>query len=160
MIYLVSRNKALFSPENYSQVDFDTALSILKPLTLVQLDTETEGLNCHSKGILTIQLGNRDNQVVFDWTTLSSNEKEQLKEYLENPDIILLGWNLAFDLCFLYKQNIWPKNILDGKQVIQKGVGFFWGETQKSDWEDTIEIFEKALETDFDHYDVVYSCWW
>ena len=52
------------------------------------------------------------------------------------------------------------KNILDGKQVIQKGVGFFWGETQESDWKDTIEIFEKALETDFDHYDVVYSCWW
>ena len=119
MIYLVSRNKALFSPENYSQVDFDTALSILKPLTLAQLDTETEGLNCHSKGILTIQLGNRDNQVVFDWTTLFSNEKEQLKEYLENPDITLLGWNLVFDLCFLYKQNIWPKNILDG-MIIDK----------------------------------------
>ena len=93
MIYLVSKNKALFSPENYSQVDFDTALSILKPLTLVQLDTETEGLNCHSKGILTIQLGNRDNQVVFDWTTMLAEEKEAYKNFMES-DKLFVGHNL------------------------------------------------------------------
>ena len=112
MIYLVSRNKALFSPENYSQVDFDTALSILKPLTLVQLDTETEGLNCHSKGILTIQLGNRDNQVVFDWTTMLAEEKEAYKNFMES-DKLFVGHNLMFDLTFMYKQGIYPKHIYD-----------------------------------------------
>ena len=157
MIYLVSRNKALFSPENYSQVDFDTALSILKPLTLVQLDTETEGLNCHSKGILTIQLGNRDNQVVFDWTTLSSNEKEQLKEYLENPDIILLGWNLAFDLCFLYKQNIWPKNILDG-MIIDKLIFLGYPHTLTIDQYSNQFGYLKVISKDgTGHYELSYS---
>lgn len=43
MIYLVSRNQSLFSPENYTQIDFKTALSILLPLTQVQFDTETQG---------------------------------------------------------------------------------------------------------------------
>ena len=157
MIYLVSRNKALFSPESYSQVDFDTALSILKPLTLVQLDTETEGLNCHSKGILTIQLGNRDNQVVFDWTTLSSNEKEQLKEYLENPDITLLGWNLAFDLCFLYKQNIWPKNILDG-MIIDKLIFLGYPHTLTIDQYSNQFGYLKVISKDgTGHYELSYS---
>ena len=157
MIYLVSRNKALFSPENYSQVDFDTALSILKPLTLVQLDTETKGLNCHSKGILTIQLGNRDNQVVFDWTTLSSNEKEQLKEYLENPDITLLGWNLAFDLCFLYKQNIWPKNILDG-MIIDKLIFLGYPHTLTIDQYSNQFGYLKVISKDgTGHYELSYS---
>ena len=157
MIYLVSRNKALFSPENYSQVDFDTALSILKPLTLAQLDTETEGLNCHSKGILTIQLGNRDNQVVFDWTTLSSNEKEQLKEYLENPDITLLGWNLVFDLCFLYKQNIWPKNILDG-MIIDKLIFLGYPHTLTIDQYSNQFGYLKVISKDgTGHYELSYS---
>lgn len=43
MIYLVSRNKQLFSPEHYAQVSFEEAMKILEPLVLVQLDTETEG---------------------------------------------------------------------------------------------------------------------
>lgn len=94
-------------------------MAILEPLVLVQLDTETEGLDCHTKRLLTIQLGNKENQVVFDWTTLTDNEKKSLKEYLESPNITLLGWNLAFDLTFLYVQNIYPKHIIDG-MIIEK----------------------------------------
>jgi len=94
MIYLVSRNKGLFSPENYKQVEFHGAMEVLYPLTLVQLDSETTGLDCHSKEILTLQLGNKENQVVFDWSTLSKNEKNQLKEYLES-ERTFIGWNLS-----------------------------------------------------------------
>lgn len=43
MIYLVSRNNQLFSPERYAQVSFEEAMAVLEPLVLVQLDTETEG---------------------------------------------------------------------------------------------------------------------
>lgn len=43
MIYLVSRNKRLFSSEYYTQVSFKEAMTVLEPLVLVQLDTETEG---------------------------------------------------------------------------------------------------------------------
>lgn len=112
MIYLVSRNQRLFSPKKYEQIDFSEALPILLPLQTCQLDTETMGLDCHTKELLTVQLGCSDNQVVFDWTTLNNSEKAQLKKYLES-DRLFLGHNLMFDLTFLYKQDIWPKHVYD-----------------------------------------------
>lgn len=88
-------------------------MKILYPLRVVQFDTETMGLDCHTKALLTIQLGNKHNQVVFDWTTLTTEEKKILKDYLES-DRLFLGWNLMFDLCFMYVQGIWIKNLWDG----------------------------------------------
>lgn len=114
MIYLVSRNKSLFGSSYYKEVDFSTAIQVLQPLKLVQFDTETQGLDPFTKKLLTVQLGNRENQVVFDWTTLTAEEKLQLKEHLESDNIILLGWNLLFDLGFCYVNDIWPKHIWDG----------------------------------------------
>lgn len=113
MIYLVSQNRGLFSPEKYKQIEFSGALEILLPLKIVQFDTETMGLDPHTKELLTVQLGNKENQVVFDWTTLSVLEKRILKDYFES-DRVFLGWNLMFDLGFLYVNDIWPKHIWDG----------------------------------------------
>ena len=112
MIYLVSQNRGLFSPEKYKQIEFSEALEILLPLKIVQFDTETMGLDPHTKKLLTVQLGNKENQVVFDWTTLGVLEKRILKDYFES-DRLFLGHNLMFDLTFLYKQDIWPKHIYD-----------------------------------------------
>lgn len=113
MIYLVSQNRGLFSPEKYKQIEFSEALEILLPLKIVQFDTETMGLDPHTKELLTVQLGNKENQVVFDWTTLGVLEKKILKDYFES-DRVFLGWNLMFDLGFLYVNDIWPKHIWDG----------------------------------------------
>ena len=123
MIYLVSRNRNLYSPENYKDISFKEAMAILYPLKEVQLDSETMGLDCHTKALLTLQLGCTENQVVFDWTTLTKEEKQELKEYLES-DRLFIGHNLMFDLTFLYKQDIWPKHIYDtmlGEQLIYLG---------------------------------------
>ena len=114
MIYLVSKNKSLFGSKRYKEVPFEEAMKVIEPLKLPQLDTETTGLDEHTKRILTIQIGNKVNQVVFDWTTLTISEKNKLKEYLESDDRTFLGWNLMFDLRFLYSVNIWPKHIWDG----------------------------------------------
>ena len=70
-------------------------------------------MDAHSKALLTVQLGNKQNQVVFDWTTLTKEEKLKLKDYFES-ERLFIGWNLMFDLGFMYKQDIWPKNIWDG----------------------------------------------
>ena len=113
MIYLVSQNRGLFSPEKYKQIEFSEALEILLPLKIVQFDTETMGLDPHTKELLTVQLGNKENQVVFDWTTLGVLEKRILKDYFES-DRVFLGWNLMFDLGFLYVNDIRPKHIWDG----------------------------------------------
>ena len=113
MIYLVSHNKSLFQTDKYVEATMKQAMSVLLLLKLCQLDTETKGLDCHTKALLTIQLGNKDNQVVIDWTTLTPREKQIVKNYLES-DRLFLGWNLMFDLTFLYVQGIYPKHIWDG----------------------------------------------
>lgn len=118
MIYLVSHNKSLFQTDKYIEATMKQAMSVLLPLKLCQLDTETKGLDCHTKALLTIQLGNKDNQVVIDWTTLTPREKQIVKNYLES-DRLFLGWNLMFDLTFLYVQGIYPKHIWDGMIVEQ-----------------------------------------
>lgn len=118
MIYLVSHNKSLFKTDKYIEATIEQAMSVLLPLKLCQLDTETKGLDCHTKALLTIQLGNKDNQVVIDWTTLTPKEKQIVKNYLES-DRLFLGWNLMFDLTFLYVQGIYPKHIWDGMIVEQ-----------------------------------------
>ena len=123
MIYLVSKNTSLFSPVKYKTINFDRAIDMLNLLREVQIDTETEGLDCHTKKTLTIQLGCTDNQVVFDWATMTQEEKIKLKEYLES-DRLFIGHNLMFDLTFLYKQNIWIKHIYDtmvAEQLIYLG---------------------------------------
>ncbi len=113
MIYLVSHNKSLFQTDKYIEATMEQAMSVLLPLKLCQLDTETKGLDCHTKALLTVQLGNKDNQVVIDWTTITLREKQIVKNYLES-DRLFLGWNLMFDLTFLYVQGIYPKHIWDG----------------------------------------------
>lgn len=118
MIYLVSHNKSLFQTDKYIEATMEQAMSVLLPLKLCQLDSETKGLDCHTKALLTVQLGNRDNQVVIDWTTLTLRERQIVKDYLES-DRLFLGWNLMFDLTFLYVQGIYPKHIWDGMIVEQ-----------------------------------------
>ena len=113
MIYLVSKNKRLFTSDKYQYISFKGAMEILLPLILVQFDTETKGLDAHTKDLLTIQLGCKKDQIVFDWTTITKEEKYALKEYFES-DRTFLGWNLLFDLGFLYVNDIWPNNLWDG----------------------------------------------
>lgn len=123
MIYTVTRNRNLFSPDNYQVVSFEEAMKVLEPLQYVQADTETQGLDCHTKGLLTLQLGCTKDQVVFDWTTLLPKEKMALKDYLESDRTFILH-NAQFDLTFLYVAGIYPKHIYDtmiAEQLIYLG---------------------------------------
>lgn len=123
MIFLISKNRELFSNNSFTECTVDSALEWLSKFKEIEVDTETKGLDCHTKELLTIQLGNYENQYVFDWTTLTSSERYRLKQYLEG-DRLLIGVNLMFDLTFLYKQNIWPKRIYDlmiAEQLIYLG---------------------------------------
>ena len=152
MIYLVSKNKSLFGSTRYEEVGFDRAMQVLMPLKLPQLDTETTGLDEHTKQILTIQLGNKENQVVFDWVTLTLHERRKLKKYLESDDRTFLGWNLMFDLRFLYSVDIWPKHVWDGF-IGQK---LIWlGYTR----EDLIAMFiDQGLDTIYAGYSLKAAC--
>ena len=110
MIYLVTLNQELFDSDAYKIISVKESLEILEPLQIVGLDTETSGLDCWTKELLSVQLGCRDFQVVIDCKTI---DILQYKEYLES-DRLFIGWNLKFDLKFLYRKFIIPKNVYDG----------------------------------------------
>ena len=93
MIYLCSRNKRLFQTDSYSYLPFNSCIELLDKLKQIQFDSETMGLDCHTKPLLTVQLGNKENQVVFDWTTMTSEEKEAYKNFMES-DKLFVGHNL------------------------------------------------------------------
>ena len=110
MIYLVTGQRTLFESEAYKVISVEESLRLLNPLTIVGLDTETEGLDPWTKGLKSIQLGNYEFQIVIDTTTISPLV---YKEYLES-DRLFIGWNLKFDLKFLFRQGIVPKRVWDG----------------------------------------------
>lgn len=110
MIYLVTNQKELFESETYKIISVEESLKLLNTLTIVGLDTETEGLDPWTKGLKSIQFGNYEFQIVIDTTTISPLV---YKEYLES-DRLFIGWNLKFDLKFLFRQGIVPKRVWDG----------------------------------------------
>ena len=110
MIYFVSNRTELFDSPIYNCIGVKESLSLLKKLTIVGLDTETEGFDPYTDALLSLQLGNKDFQVVIDCSTV---DVRQYKDYLES-DRKFLGWNLKFDLRFLFKYGIYPNNVYDG----------------------------------------------
>lgn len=110
MIYLVTKNQELFENKDYKIIGVDESLSLLSSLREVGLDTETSGLDPYTDKLLSVQLGDYNNQVVIDCSTVCIS---LYKEYLES-DRLFLGWNLKFDLKWLFKYSIIPKRVYDG----------------------------------------------
>lgn len=111
MIYLVTKQQSLWASDRYKVISAEEALELLAPLNVVELDTETMGLDPYTKELLTVQLGCADFQVVIDCTSVDIH---LFKGYMENPQRIFLGWNIKFDLKFLYHQRIIPMKVYDG----------------------------------------------
>lgn len=111
MIYLVTKQQSLWTSDRYKVISPEEALKILEPLSIVELDTETMGLDPYTKELLTVQLGCAEFQVVIDCTSVDIH---LFKDYLENPQRIFLGWNIKFDLKFLYHQRIVLRRVYDG----------------------------------------------
>ena len=111
MIYLVTKQQSLWASDRYKVISAEEALELLAPLNVVELDTETMGLDPYTKELLTVQLGCADFQVVIDCTSVDIH---LFKGYMENPQRIFLGWNIKFDLKFLYHQRITPMRVYDG----------------------------------------------
>lgn len=120
MVYLVS-NQQRFPTEGIQQISVAESLRLLEPLKVVGLDTETEGFSPFLKKLLLLQLGCREFQVVIDATTI---DIRLYKEYLES-DKLFLGWNLKFDLKFLFYHGIVPRNVYDG-YLMEKAIWQGW----------------------------------
>lgn len=111
MIYLVTKQQSLWTSDRYKVISAEEALELLAPLSVVELDTETMGLDPYTKELLTVQLGCAEFQVVIDCTSVDIH---LFKEYMENPQRMFLGWNIKFDLKFLYRRRIVPLRVYDG----------------------------------------------
>lgn len=110
MIYLVTNNNNLVSNNTYKVITIEESLNLLEPLKIVGLDTETSGLDPYTKELLSLQLGCYEFQVVIDCTTV---DILLYKKYLES-DRLFLGWNLKFDIKWLFKYGIILNKVYDG----------------------------------------------
>ena len=110
MVYVVSKERFLFHPDDIGFINVEESLKILEPLKIVGLDTETTGLDPYTKELKLVQLGCKEFQVVIDTTTIDILE---YKEYLESDRLFLL-WNAKFDLKWFFKYGIVINNVYDG----------------------------------------------
>lgn len=111
MIYLVTTNPALKTNDLYKVVSVKESLELLRPLSIIGVDTETSGIDVHTKQLLLLQLGCFNFQVVIDCRTI---DVLLYKEFLEDKTKLWLFWNAKFDLKFFLKYKIVMDNIYDG----------------------------------------------
>ena len=111
MIYFVTGQRGLFEfPDaKYKCISVEESLRILEPLRVVGLDTETIGTEIWQGMMLTLQLGNKENQVVIDCMTINV---KQYKDYLESNRLFIIH-NAKFELRWLYKEHIVVRNVYD-----------------------------------------------
>lgn len=121
MIYLVSKERSLFKSDKYQELSPDEAIKMLSKEKILGADTETTGLCPVGNKLLTIQLGNFKFQIVWDCV---SYPIIMLKEVLENPDILFIWHNYAFDSQYLLQAGIVQINFFDtmiGERVLNNG---------------------------------------
>lgn len=87
MIFLVTNNQQLFNNENYKIISVEESLKKLNNLKIVGVDTETEGIDVHTKKLLLAQFGCFDFQIVVDCRTI---DIKLYKNFLERTDILFL----------------------------------------------------------------------
>lgn len=109
MIYLISNQKQLFKTDLYSEISFEKAREAICKLNIIQFDTETSKLDPHTGKLLCYQLGNKENQYVFDQESYSIILFKDLFE----SERLFIGHNIGFDLKWCYKYDIWPKRVYD-----------------------------------------------
>lgn len=116
MVYLVTTQEELFENELYTIISADNALDMMQSWDVIQVDSETNGRDPHLCDFLCFQFGNKaaDTQIVVDCSCVDIRLYKNLLELK-----FLIGQNLKFDLQFLYKYGIVPRNVYDTMIVEQ-----------------------------------------
>lgn len=112
MIYLVSNQSNAFGGD-FNQISLQEGIDLVAPLKFIGTDTETEGLDCFTKRLLTLQLGCKEFQVVFDISSYNGIIPSILKDFLNNSTSTFIIQNAKFDLQFLYKQDVVLTTVYD-----------------------------------------------
>ena len=107
MIYLLTKQTSLFDFTDIQSTSFEIVYSYIENSEIVYLDLETEGFDPYTKRVLTLQVGDKDNQYIVDTGSYSLS----MFPNLANKTIV--GHNLAFDLRFLNRAGIFPTKVFD-----------------------------------------------
>ena len=127
MIFLVSNNISLFEDSDFIKCTVEEGIDILKSLDILSLDTETEGLDPHTKKLLLLQIGNYEDQVLFDIQNFNGKIPEPLVIFLNSFKGLCIIHNAKFDLKFLFKQGVIIKKVFDtmlAEYIITNGLQY------------------------------------
>lgn len=99
MIYFIGNKELIDNNDSYIQCSIDDCYDYFKNIDEFQVDTETEGEFNFENRILTLQLGDYDNQFVIDVNSV--NNLDILKPLIESEDKCKVLQNAAFDYKFI-----------------------------------------------------------
>ena len=108
MIYFLG-NKKLFEGDLYQSTTLEYIFEYFKWHKCIQLDTESDGGDPHNHKLLSLQLGDSNNQFVIDTQIYSIN---LFKELLESGVLLILQ-NAKHDYKLLKSHGIMIENIYD-----------------------------------------------
>ena len=109
MVYLITTNNELFKSDTYTIISKEEAYNKIAECGVIELDTETTGLDPHTCQILTQQFGTENDQFVIDNKTI---DPMYFKPLLESNRLFILQ-NAKFDLRFFLKLGINIRNVYD-----------------------------------------------
>ena len=109
MIYVVTNDISKFKESPiYKFASVENFTKYLLKQEELAVDTETRGFDPHTKALISLQVGDYNNQFVVDCETV---DIFQFKEILESK--VLIMHNGKFDLKFFYKKGIYPTKVFD-----------------------------------------------
>lgn len=115
MIHLITNQNKLIDETDVYKVhnNIDYLKEWLVDKDKVGIDTETEGFFDYKNKVITLQIGDGDNQFVIDYPTLGLEDKKILNDILfSNNSITKIFHNAKFDIKFLWEEgfnlvNVW-----------------------------------------------------
>jgi DNA polymerase I-like protein with 3'-5' exonuclease and polymerase domains len=116
MIYFIGNDR---DTAFIQRTTIENLLEYFSDKSEIGFDTETMGFDPYLAGLISYQLGDKENQFVVSAVDYPI---EMIQDLLVNKELII--HNAKFDLKFLYHKNIYPKKVWDtylGECVLYKG---------------------------------------
>jgi len=127
MIYLITNQPDLYTTGAYKYISTTEAIRSLIKLKEISLDTETAGLDWFTKELLLLQLGDFEDQFLFDIASFNGKIPKELVLFMnEYPNLWILQ-NAKFDLHFLMLQGVILTKVYDtmlAEIIITNGLQF------------------------------------
>jgi DNA polymerase-1 len=120
VIFLITGQQEFCENDVYKISTVEECIKYCQQLSYIGCDSETTGFSAWSNKLLLLQLGDKNNQYVIDYSTV---DIKQFKTLLESKDLIF--HNAQFDLRFLYHHRIVPTKVHDtflAECIIQQGL--------------------------------------